>query len=67
MHAFHDFKQVGKTVDGGSDGGWGGMTKDVGGLNWKGLFSRGREPKAAAAAIRERYLEIDKRWANITR
>ena len=42
------------------------MTKDVGGLNWKGLFSRGREPKAAAAAIRERYLEIGKRWANIS-
>jgi beta-glucuronidase len=66
VHSFHDFKQVGSTVDGGTDGGWGGMTKDVGGLNWKGLLSRDREPKAAFAAIRERYMSIDERWNNHT-
>ena len=40
------------------------MTKDVGGLNWKGLFSRHREPKAAVAAIRQRYEAIEALWTN---
>ena len=57
---------MGETVDGGTDGGWGGMTKDVGGLNWKGLYSRERQPKAAAAGIRARYTQIELRVTNRT-
>ena len=40
------------------------MTKDVGGLNWKGLFSRHREPKAAVDAIRQRHEAIEALWTN---
>ena len=45
-------------------GGGGGMTKDVFGLNYKGLYSRERQPKGSAALIRARYWAIE---ANVTK
>ena len=40
------------------------MLLDIDGLNFKGLFSRNREPKAAAALLRSRYAMIarEEQW-----
>ena len=43
------FVQLGPSVTGASGGRT--MITDVGGLNYKGLFTRGRRPKAAAALL----------------
>lgn len=56
VHAWSDFQQSGPTVEQGS--GARGLLLDIDGLNFKGLFSRSREPKAAAALLRERYAMI---------
>ena len=55
VHAFHDFKQSGPSIQG---GGMRGMLLDIDGLNYKGLFSRDRQPKAAAGLIQARYAMI---------
>jgi hypothetical protein len=54
IHAFTDFVQLG--VSGG--GGGRVMIEDVAGLNYKGMFSREREPKAAAGLMRARYNQM---------
>ena len=56
VHAWSDFQQSGASVEQGS--GARGLLLDIDGLNFKGLFSRSREPKAAASLIRERYAMI---------
>ena len=58
VHAFSDFKQSGPSIDGTPNSR--GMLLDVDGLNYKGLFSRNRQPKAAAALITARYAMIQR-------
>ena len=53
VHAFADFRQLGPHVSGART-----MLQDVGGLNFKGLFTRGRRPKGAAALIQKRYTRM---------
>ena len=62
VHAWSDFQQTGATVA--QTGGARGMLLDIDGLNFKGLFSRNREPKAAAALLRSRYAMIarEEQW-----
>ena len=56
VHAWSDFQQSGHSVQ--QSSGARGLLLDIDGLNFKGLFSRTREPKAAATLLRERYLMI---------
>ena len=58
VHAWSDFEQTGSTVAQSQSGGARGMLLDIDGLNFKGLFSRSREPKAAAALMQRRYAMI---------
>ena len=58
IHAFSDFRQMGPHVSGGRT-----MLTDVGGLNFKGLFTRGRKPKGAASLTQRRYKMIAKEQA----
>ena len=55
VHAWSDFRQMGPHVSGGRS-----MLTDIGGLNFKGLFTRGRSPKGAASLIQRRYRKMAK-------
>ena len=61
VHAFHDFAQAGSS-DSGKGPSARTMENDIGGLNYKGLLSLAREPKAAAAVMRARYEMLAEEW-----
>ena len=58
VHCLHDFKQ---TASGGQA-----APHDPGQLNFKGLFTRDRQPKPTAQCIRRRYQELMERMERPT-